>query len=451
MTIPGFPLKLTSPAPVTLELAVRFCVPPLKSSVPPAATVNVPPLVPSPTLSAPLSTLTAPELLKNAPVLMVEVVPAPLLVTVPPARLLNVIVPPLLNIRELFCALNVAPDWLLNTLVPVSERMSVVLSQVAVPALLMVWPFRNSVLGPFTFRAPLEAICTVPPPAIVPDVQLSGPFTVRLPVPSRVPVRFTWFVTINGPALMVSVPEMSRLAIVGLEDAIVAALGPGMQALSDAVGMPLGAQLAAVSHVPLATTLKVFVHVIGPAVPVPLNATVWGFPPALWLIVTVPARMPRLVGMNITLITQFAPGASPRPHALFCTYSPVTATPEIAIGPLPIFVNVIVIPALLIPTRVAGNASLATDRFAAGFSLILRIRLKVPSDRKTLLEESTCKSLTNPMPASSASPPSPLKFLLPLPATVVIIPFNADTRRTTRLFTSPINRLLNRSSPTAKG
>jgi len=40
------------------------------------------------------------------------------------------------------------------------------------------------------------------------------------------------------------------------------------------------------------------------AVPVPVNGTVCGLPPALSVIVSVPARAPSTVGVNVTLIVQ---------------------------------------------------------------------------------------------------------------------------------------------------
>ena len=52
------------------------------------------------------------------------------------------------------------------------------------------------------------------------------------------------------------------------------------------------------------------------AVPVPVRLTVCGLPPALSVIVIAPVCVPVAVGVNVTLIMQFAPAANDVPQVL---------------------------------------------------------------------------------------------------------------------------------------
>src|SRR6266542_3900001 len=82
LTVPAE--KFTVPAPVTLEVASRSCVPPEKSSVAPDETAKVPlSLPPPPRLSVPLLIATVPLLLNDTLLPIVVVVPAPVLLNVP--------------------------------------------------------------------------------------------------------------------------------------------------------------------------------------------------------------------------------------------------------------------------------------------------------------------------------------------------------------------------------
>lgn len=49
-------------------------------------------------------------------------------------------------------------------------------------------------------------------------------------------------------------------------------------------------------------------------VPAPDNATFWGLPAALSVTLTAAVRVPFAVGLNVTLIVQFAPAASELPQ-----------------------------------------------------------------------------------------------------------------------------------------
>jgi hypothetical protein len=71
--------------------------------------------------------------------------------------------------------------------------------------------------------------------------------------------------------------------------------------------------------------------------------------------VKVPARAPVAVGVNVTLITQFAPAASVAgligqavAPVLVCAKSPDAAKEMIVRGPVPVFVSVTVCAALVV-------------------------------------------------------------------------------------------------------
>jgi len=82
-------------------------------------------------------------------------------------------------------------------------------------------------------------------------------------------------------------------------------------------------------------------------VPFPVNGAVWGLPPASSVIVSVPGRVPNAVGVNVTLIMQFAPAAKLAPQGLL----EMAKSPEIVIElivrtALPVLVSVTVFAAL---------------------------------------------------------------------------------------------------------
>lgn len=53
-----------------------------------------------------------------------------------------------------------------------------------------------------------------------------------------------------------------------------------------------------------------------PFTPVPVRFTICGLPPALSVMVIVPACAPAAVGVNLTLIAHFALAATEAPHVL---------------------------------------------------------------------------------------------------------------------------------------
>jgi hypothetical protein len=84
--------------------------------------------------------------------------------------------------------------------------------------------------------------------------------------------------------------------------------------------------------------------VIWPGLPVPVSPITCGLPGALSTMETTAARVPVLVGANVTLIVQLAPGATEAPHVLVspksAPFTPVTERVEMSSGPVPLFDNV---------------------------------------------------------------------------------------------------------------
>lgn len=100
--------------------------------------------------------------------------------------------------------------------------------------------------------------------------------------------------------------------------------------------------------------------------PVPLTGTVWGEPDALSVRVKVPERVPVVVGVNVTVYTQEALGASVVPHGELTWKSPLTVAEVILRVAVPVFVRVIVCPALVVPTNCEENVKLVGARDAMG-------------------------------------------------------------------------------------
>jgi hypothetical protein len=84
--------------------------------------------------------------------------------------------------------------------------------------------------------------------------------------------------------------------------------------------------------------------------PVPVRLAVCGLPLALSATAKVPVRVDVVEGLNVTLIEQFAPGASVVPQLFVWAKSPVVVIPEIASGAVPVFENVAFWAALVVPT-----------------------------------------------------------------------------------------------------
>jgi hypothetical protein len=149
-----------------------------------------------------------------------------------------------------------------------------------------------------------------------------------------------------------------------------------------------------------------FCVVVGPVnpksgggfVPVPVSGTVCVGGVALSVMVKVPVRAPAAVGVNVTLITQFAPAASVAgligqavAPVLVCAKSPNAAMELIVRGPVPVFVSVTVCAALVVlsswlpklrlvganPTAGVGFAPIPVSAMFCGLVLSLSVSCNV--------------------------------------------------------------------------
>jgi hypothetical protein len=140
LTMAVLPLTLKSPAPLTVEGAVRLCVPALKSSVAPADTPKAPPLLSAEParLSVPLLTVTVPALLKSR---VLVTTPPPLTVTLAAGAIAVVPVPPIVPPVQLRAPVSVAvalpPSAPPLRVPPVIEAATL---KFALPPLMLVFP-----------------------------------------------------------------------------------------------------------------------------------------------------------------------------------------------------------------------------------------------------------------------------------------------------------------------
>jgi len=106
------------------------------------------------------------------------------------------------------------------------------------------------------------------------------------------------------------------------------------------------------------------------AAPVPVSGTVCGLPVALSPTETAALRAPVAVGLNVTLIVQFAFAASDAGHAFVSAkspgFAPVSVTPEIVSAAVPEFVSVIVCAALVVFNACDANVKVAGENPTAG-------------------------------------------------------------------------------------
>ncbi len=97
------------------------------------------------------------------------------------------------------------------------------------------------------------------------------------------------------------------------------------------------------------------------AVPVPLRLTVCGLLLALSVMVRTPVRVPVAVGVKVTRIEQFAPGATELPQVLVWAKSPLVTMLAIVSGALPVLVSRTVLAALVEPTTCLLKVKLVVD------------------------------------------------------------------------------------------
>ncbi len=106
------------------------------------------------------------------------------------------------------------------------------------------------------------------------------------------------------------------------------------------------------------------------AAPVPVRLTDCGLPEALSVILRPPDRVPEAVGVNVTLMVQFAPAATELPQLLVCAKSPlfvpVTAMLVRFSEALPVFESVTVCAALVVPTVWLVKVNEEAERLTTG-------------------------------------------------------------------------------------
>src|ERR1700680_3623227 len=92
-----------------------------------------------------------------------------------------------------------------------------------------------------------------------------------------------------------------------------------------------------------------------------------GLSAASSVMVTAPLRGPVAVGLNFTLIVQLAPGATLPPQVCVREKSPLATMLEIARFVVPVFCNVMVCAALVVPTVCGPNFRLEEESLAIEF------------------------------------------------------------------------------------
>ena len=102
------------------------------------------------------------------------------------------------------------------------------------------------------------------------------------------------------------------------------------------------------------------------AKPVPLSETICGLPAASSATLSVPVRVPPAVGVNVTLIVQFAPAARLVPQLLVSAKSPLAVMLEMFRPAFPEFVSVTCCAALVVPGGKLPNVRLDGERAATG-------------------------------------------------------------------------------------
>ncbi len=103
-------------------------------------------------------------------------------------------------------------------------------------------------------------------------------------------------------------------------------------------------------------------------VPVPLNFNCCGLSGALSVIEIAPVRVPIVVGLNVIVKVQLAPGLTAEPHVLLWLNGPVTPMLEIFRTPNPVLVRVAVLARLVVNTTCVRNVRLVGDNFTAGLT-----------------------------------------------------------------------------------
>jgi len=96
--------------------------------------------------------------------------------------------------------------------------------------------------------------------------------------------------------------------------------------------------------------------------PVPVRVADCGLLLAFPLTVKVPLALPVVLGVNVTLIVHLVPAPSPLPQVLLCPKGVLAAMLERVSLTVPVFVNVILLMLLVVPTTWFPNAKLVAER-----------------------------------------------------------------------------------------
>jgi hypothetical protein len=102
------------------------------------------------------------------------------------------------------------------------------------------------------------------------------------------------------------------------------------------------------------------------AKPVPLSEVFCGLPAASSVALSVPVRVPPAVGVNVTLIVQFVPGARVAPQLFVSAKSPLAVMLEMLSTAFPEFVNLTSCAGLVVPGARLPNVRPEGERAATG-------------------------------------------------------------------------------------
>src|SRR5258708_9997162 len=100
--------------------------------------------------------------------------------------------------------------------------------------------------------------------------------------------------------------------------------------------------------------------------PVPVRLTDCGLPEALSVMLRVPVRLPDAVGVNVTLMVQFAPAATELPQVLVWAKSPLAETAVRVSEALPVLGSGTDCAALVGPTGWPAKGSEEVERLTPG-------------------------------------------------------------------------------------
>ena len=113
------------------------------------------------------------------------------------------------------------------------------------------------------------------------------------------------------------------------------------------------------------------------ATPVPDRVTICGLPLALSVTVIVPGWLPVAVGVNVTLMVQFAPAATDVPQVLLCAYCVLAAMLVMLSAVLPMLLSVTVCGPLVVPDAWLPKLTLFEDRLTTGPAAAVPVPVKL--------------------------------------------------------------------------